>query len=416
MIQRAVSPDAGIAVQTNDSVKSEAGVLDAHVVILNNYIRRHHVVSYRALARRVRKLSILLSVEMEPDRNWEAEWEGLDVTVQKNWMMTTKWRHSSGFKEDNFIHIPVDTVSQLKRLQPDIVFSYEMGMRTLFSGWFRRFRPNIPLVMVGNMSENIEKERGLMRRMMRNLVCRSVDAFTYNGPSCKRYLTSLGIEEPKLHHVPYCIDPAVVYQGPRELAHQDRPRRFLYCGSISERKGLVAMMEGFQRYLAANSEGQIELQIAGEGPLKTQLQAMATERLHVRFLGNLNPSGLREANANADICVLPTYADEWGLTSIEALASGIPVLGSWYAQSIEAVVEDGRNGWTFLTDDPKSLDQAVQHAMATSCEQLHRMVSICRDSVAHISDHATADSFCRVVKALKPQLDVVPSLIQEQSS
>ena len=130
-------------------------------MILNNYLRVHHAVSYVELAKRVRKLTVLLSVPMEPNKDWDAEWMGLDVRMQKNWMFTKKWKHSKGFTEDNYIHVPVDTVKQLKQLKPDIVFSYEMGVRTLLSGWFRRWNRKTPLVMVGNMSQDIEKERRL---------------------------------------------------------------------------------------------------------------------------------------------------------------------------------------------------------------------------------------------------------------
>ena len=87
--------------------------IDAHVVILNNYIRKHHVDSYRELAKRVRKLTVLLSTPMEPDREWDTQLSDLDVRVQKNLMFTTSWKHSTGFREPNYIHIPVDTMSQL---------------------------------------------------------------------------------------------------------------------------------------------------------------------------------------------------------------------------------------------------------------------------------------------------------------
>ena len=381
--------------------------LDVHVVILNNYLRKHHAVSYRALAKRVRKLTILLSVEMEPDRAWNPEWEGLDVRLQKNWMWTAKWKHSAGFKENNFIHVPIDTVSQLKRLKPDIVFSYEMGMRTILSAWYRRFHSKAPLVMVGNMSEHIEKERGLFRKMMRGVVRRSADAFTFNGPSCQRYLSSLGIAPEKMFPLPYCIDSDVVFTGERDQPESGRPRRFLYCGSISERKGVIALAEGFCRYLKANPDQTIEFRIAGDGPLKDQLAQLASEQLKIKFLGNLDPEGLRDANRQADVCVVPTYADEWGLTSIEALASGIPVLGSIYAQSVETVVRENLNGWTFKTDQPESMDVAIERAMKCPASELHSMVSECRRSVSHISDEATARSFTDIIQSLLPDQGVV---------
>mgnify|MGYP001813202411 CR=1 FL=1 len=219
-------------VTNQTSGENDRDVLDLHVVILINYVRKHHVVSYQELAKRVRKLTILLSTPMEPGRDWDPEWCNLDVRVQKNWMLTTNWKHSAGFQEKNFIHVPVDTVKQLRQLKPDIVFSYEMGMRTMFSGWFRMFHRNVPLVLVGNMSQNIEQERGLLRRTFRAMVRRLPDYFTYNGPSCKRYMQSLGIVEDRMFPVPYCNDDDVVYKGPRVKAQHDRSRRLFYSGSI----------------------------------------------------------------------------------------------------------------------------------------------------------------------------------------
>ena len=82
--------DCSLLKQTTDDQQAGNGEeiplakLDAHVVLLNNYVRPHHVAAYTELAKRVRALTVLLSVPMEPDRNWQPQWEGLDVRVQKN--------------------------------------------------------------------------------------------------------------------------------------------------------------------------------------------------------------------------------------------------------------------------------------------------------------------------------------------
>ncbi|MDB2686571.1 glycosyltransferase family 4 protein [Mariniblastus sp.] len=377
-------------------------VLDAHVVILNNYLRLHHAVSYVELAKRVRKLTVLLSVPMEPNKDWEAEWLGLDVKMQKNWMITKKWKHSKGFAEDIYIHLPMDTVKQLKQLKPDIVFSYEMGVRTLLSGWFRKWNRKVPLVMVGNMSENIECERRLGRRLLRSVVKRLVDCCTYNGPSCKRYLKSIGLREEQLHHLPYCIDPKVVYRGKRELIPAGEPRKLLYCGGIIARKGVIEFTTSLKKWCQSNPQRKVVLQLAGAGDEGNRLLEMQGGNLTVELLGDLDQDALRLANRDADICVNPTFADEWGLVPIEALASGIPVLGSFYAQSVEAVIEEGRNGWVFKTDDVASMDKAIAAAMACTNQELFEMQDTCRESVAHISPTATAESFCDIIRhALK---------------
>lgn len=377
--------------------------LDIHVVILNNYIRPHHVVAYRELEKRVRKLTVLLSVPMEPDRDWEAKWGGLDVRIQKNFMLRTKWKHSTGFKEDNFIHIPIDTYSQLRSLKPDIVFSYEMGMRTLLSGWFRRFNPSVPLVMVGNMSQNIENERGMIRRSLRWMIKKSADYFTYNGPSCKRYLESLKIAEEQLFHLPYCIDQDAVFRGDRPLRSDSEPTRLLYCGALSRRKGVLEFAKSLHQWCGENPERKIQWDLAGEGDLRSKIKEQATDNLEINFLGNCDNNQLREAYGNADICVFPSFADEWGLVPIEALASGIPVLGSVLAQSVETVVEDGHNGWRFDPTDKGSLFEAISRALNCDFGQLIEMGSVGKDSVQDISAEITANKFCSIIQKILPE-------------
>ena len=396
-----MSANASNAIEI-EAPRYDGDVLDVHVVILNNYLRVHHAVSYVELAKRVRKLTVLLSVPMEPNKDWDAEWMGLDVRMQKNWMFTKKWKHSKGFTEDNYIHVPVDTVKQLKQLKPDIVFSYEMGVRTLLSGWFRRWNRKTPLVMVGNMSHDIEKERRLSRRLLRNVVRRLVDYCTYNGPSCKRYLKSLGLPNERLHHLPYCIDQNVVYHGKREPIPADKPRTLLYCGGITARKGVIEFAKSLKKWCQANPEREVVFQLAGAGDGAAEVVAEQGGNLKVELLGDLNQDELRIANRDADICVNPSFADEWGLVPVEALASGMPVLGSRYAQSIETVVRDGENGWVFETDDVASMEKAIDASMACTNQQLIAMQDACRQSVAHISPEATAECFYNIIQHALP--------------
>ena len=375
--------------------------LDAHVVLLNNYVRPHHVAVYTELAKRVRELTVLLSVPMEPDRNWQPQWNDLDVRVQKNWMFTTNWKHSSGFAEPNFIHVPIDTTRQLKELDADIVFSYEMGMRTFLSCWYRRFHPQVPLVMVGNMSEHVEAERGLARRLLRRSICRVADYFTYNGPSCKRYLESLSLPPERLFEVPYCIDSSVVYGGPREMSESEE-RKLVYCGSLSERKGIVQFTKILRQWCDRNPQQQVRFSIAGKGPLKDTIAELASANLEIVFLGECGKSELASIYGENDVAVFPSLADEWGLVPIEAMSSGLPVLGSFFAQSVEAHVEEDQNGWTFDPTNENDLNSAIDRAMNCSGHRLVEMGQYARQSVAHVTPQRSAEQFCRLIEIALP--------------
>ena len=387
----------------NEVSASRLKKLDAHVVLLNNYVRPHHVAAYSELAKRVRALTVLLSVPMEPDRNWQPQWDDLDVRVQKNWMFTARWKHSSGFAEPNFIHVPIDTTRQLKKLNADIVFSYEMGMRTLLSCWYRRFHPEVPLVMVGNMSEHIEIERGWARRTLRRSICRTADYFTYNGPSCKRYLESLPLASDRLLELPYCVDSSVVFDGAREVLDSEN-RKLLYCGSLSERKGILTFTQMMRQWCDQNRQRQVRLSIAGDGPLKDAIAEQAADNFEISFLGHCDPSELLNAYRENDMAVFPSLADEWGMVPIEAMKSGLPVLGSFFAQSVEVHCEEGKNGWAFDPTNEHDLKSAIDRAMACSNEQLLEMGQYARQSVAHVSPQRTAEHFCRVIETALPRL------------
>ncbi|QDT08918.1 glycosyltransferase family 4 protein [Planctomycetes bacterium K23_9] len=372
---------------------------DAHVVVLTNYLRRHHSLVLQEVTKQVGKLTILLSTDMEPDRAWQADWGDLNVRIQKNKMITARWKHSSGFNEPNFIHIPTDTVKTLKELKPDIVFSYEMGMRTVLSSLYRLTHRKVPLVMVGNMADHIENERGMLRRLTRRFIKSRVDYATYNGPSCKRYLESIGFAEERLFHFPYCIDHETTYGGAQTFS-DDGHRRLFYCGVISDRKGILPFTQLLADYLSKNDHTRVTLAIAGDGPLADQVKALQSDRLEIDLLGHCNSEQLSAANQAADICVFPTLGDEWGLVPIEAMASGLPVLGSVLAQSVEAKVIEGKNGWRFDPLDDESIMRSIDTALRTSQVKLAAMSDAARTTAADATPANSADCFCNVVRTI----------------
>jgi glycosyltransferase involved in cell wall biosynthesis len=94
--------------------------------------------------------------------------------------------------------------------------------------------------------------------------------------------------------------------------------------------------------------------------------------------------------AGADCLVLPTLADTWGMVVNEALAAGLPVLGSNRSQAVEQLIENGRNGWVFSPEDPQQVAGALDSALNTSPEELGRMRRYARESIAGITPEFVA--------------------------
>jgi glycosyltransferase involved in cell wall biosynthesis len=101
---------------------------------------------------------------------------------------------------------------------------------------------------------------------------------------------------------------------------------------------------------------------------------------------------------NSGIFVLPTRSDTWGLVVNEALAAGLPVLGSLYSQAVEELVKPGVNGWTFYADQPKEFQNALTQALSTPVQTLNQMREHARASVQHLTTEFAADQLTRAIR------------------
>lgn len=120
---------------------------------------------------------------------------------------------------------------------------------------------------------------------------------------------------------------------------------FLTVRRLSERMGHRLLIDAFAR--VADDRPGAELYVAGDGPLRGELERRARERGvadRVTFLGYVPDGELPAVHASADVFALPTTELEgFGLATLEALASGTPVVGTAVGGTVEALSGlDGR--------------------------------------------------------------------------
>ncbi len=124
--------------------------------------------------------------------------------------------------------------------------------------------------------------------------------------------------------------------------------RLLYVGQLIGRKGLFAFFDILREWALRHEGRTVNLWIAGVGDLRDGLEKYAFPRnVAVTFLGAVAYDDLPNVYAECGLLVFPTLADEWGMVVNEAMAAGLPVLGSVYSQAVEELVREGRNGWSF---------------------------------------------------------------------
>lgn len=383
-------------------------VIDARVVFLTHYIPLYQVRVLQAIAARVKDFQILLSTPIEPNRDFQPDWSGLNVTVQNSWTLRRRWRHpSGGFDDQLYLHVPYDTSARLRKLKPDVVMSLELGARSAGAAMYCRRHPETKLVLCTYMSQRTEQGRGVFRRKLRQRLLRSADAVTYNGPSCNDYLNDFGVPQDRMFHLPYAADDRTVYQGPTERDEADCRERMLVVGQLSQRKGVDKLLQQVASYCGANSGRSIEIVFAGDGPLREELETMETPpNLKVNLLGNVPAEELSVWMLRCGVLLAPTLADEWMLVVNEALHAGVPVIGSIHAQAVTTLVQDSVNGWSYDPMEDGSIDRSLDTYFNQSDQTLSEMRVQCRQSVASRSPTWAADGAIRAIKhVLTPAQD-----------
>jgi glycosyltransferase involved in cell wall biosynthesis len=140
------------------------------------------------------------------------------------------------------------------------------------------------------------------------------------------------------------------------------PSRKIRCVAVArliERKGLGDLI----RALALLERGRFELEIVGGGADQRVLQDLAVElgvANDIRFLGPLPRVEVAERYRAADLFTLPSSAEAFGNVFAEALASGLPIVGSAIG-GIPDLVEHGSNGLLVPPGDVQALAGAIRY-------------------------------------------------------
>ncbi len=106
--------------------------------------------------------------------------------------------------------------------------------------------------------------------------------------------------------------------------------RFLSVALLSEGKGLAYLVRATS-ILLQQGLGSFEIVIGGDGPDRPRLEKMAWSMgiaQHFRFLGMLSPSEVRDWMQHADVFVLPSLHESFGVVLGEAMACGLPVIST----------------------------------------------------------------------------------------
>lgn len=143
-----------------------------------------------------------------------------------------------------------------------------------------------------------------------------------------------------------------------------------YVGRVDIKKGVDILIKSL-----ANVEFSYELEIIGKGPLLEDMKILSEiEKVNARFLGAIDNDKLVDYYNTFDVFIFPTErkGESFGNVAIEAMACGIPVIGSRFAGLTE-YIEDNYNGMFFEVSNINDLTNKVSEFNALSQEEKQKM-------------------------------------------
>jgi len=372
----------------------------SRTALLVNFIPPYRVSLFRELRARVRELRIFVSTRLEPNRQWPVDWGGLDVVPQRTLTLKKRWTSPDGFHDDVCVHLPYDTLAQLRRFQPDVIISGELGLRSCLAALYRRLHPDVRLLIWATLSERTERRRGTLRRLLRPMLLEQADAVFVNGASGGRYCAAQRVRPENIWRIPYTIDVGAFSSAPPRRTTGE-PCSLLYVGLLVPRKGVLGFLTALARWAAAHPQRAIEFQIAGDGSERPALERIPTPaNLTVQFFGHVSYDQLPGVYRGATMLAMPTLEDEWGVVINEAMAAGLPVLGSRYSQAVEELVSHGDTGWTFAPDDPQSVSAALDLALTAPAAELDRIGRAARERALALTPSVVAERMATAIDSV----------------
>jgi glycosyltransferase involved in cell wall biosynthesis len=242
-------------------------------------------------------------------------------------------------------------------------------------------------------TEYSKSDRGFIKRayssfrsLYQKLVYRLADSYIAYCSEAKNNMARRGAEQNKIQVGGQIMPEELLPQTDinKSDTKYNEKNVILSLGYLQERKGIEYLIKAFKDI----DMNDTVLVIAGSGPDEERLKELAGGEEDIDFVGYVRGERKAKYYTVADVFVLPTLHDPWGLVVNEALYYDNPVTVTESAGAKD-VIKDGENGKVVPPKDPEATAEAVE-------EILH-----------NIGDYRIEESWTDVKKGIKPFKDIL---------
>lgn len=205
-----------------------------------------------------------------------------------------------------------------------------------------------------------KEDKGLKHAAKTKLVS-AASFWLSSGSMCDEALLANGANEECIYRYPFTSvrDDDVVGQQFQRSAYKSAidcksAYMVLYVGKAIPRKGIDVLIDAFK---GVGLDCTLYLVGVGESDSTDLIDCQGLS--NIVQVGFLQPDQLVNYYRAADLAVLPSREDIWGLVINEALANGTPVIATDRCGAAPELVCNGQNGWIVPSEDAQTLKCAI---------------------------------------------------------
>ena len=308
-------------------------------------------------------------------------------------------------------------ISSIVRGRYDAVWIHGWASVTNWMAWAGAVAWQVPILLRGESNGLTEPSglKGMIKKVLLRIFFRQINGFLAIGTNNANFYSSYGIPAERIFMAPYSVDNeffmkrAVELSGQRQLLRErnglalDRPV-ILFCGKFIEKKRPIDLLKAFDHLKGHFSASLV---FVGDGSLRSVMERFIAERRleNVHILGFRNQLELPACYAMADLLVLPSSIEPWGLVVNEAMCFGLPVIVSDKVGAAADLIRDGVNGFTYPVGQIEALAERLQMVLADEqvCQEMGRQS---RAIIRRWGFDEVADGLLKALHSVRQNLQV----------
>jgi len=334
-----------------------------------------------------------------PDQNWEQDFKsGFSY-------------HVMGTEHKGLVKVMQEISAILKKENPKAVAMYGYYLPEHWALWFVCRRLSIPLLFIGEtFSKEGSNTRKRIKQVLHPMFFKGVSQCIAIGNKTEAFYRSFNLSDAKITSAKYCVDTEFFNLPETESKNLRRSFRkkleipdeafvLLYVGRFFERKRPLDMVALHKSFL---KDEDVFTLMVGNGEMESEVKEAISGIPRISLLGFQNQPEVRGWYHAADLLVVPSEYETWGLVINEAFACYTPALVTNTCGAADDLVVPGHTGYVYEVGD---IDYA-HHLAERLRENPFRLKRIAKTAYEKVTTEYGIDQF---VRAMEKAVEAVTS-------